>query len=171
MRTKPQKQPFESYLQQQRKIIYKVCYAYCRNPQDREDLSQEIILQLWKAFPNYNPAQKASTWTYRIALNVAISFYRKEGKRQQNTLPLAAEIMPAGADTSEQERLSERLDLLNQFIQQLDGLNKALMLLYLDDHSYQEIADALGITPTNVATKISRTKQKLKTQFEQSHTK
>ena len=160
-----QHQEFLRYLASQQKIVYKVCHAYCKDAEDRKDLAQEIILQLWKAFPKYDPAQTASTWTYRIALNVAISFYRKEGKRQPYTISLGESFANLTEDPYESAAQAEQIDLLMEFIHQLNDLNKALMLLYLDQHSYKEIAGMLGITETNVASKISRIKQQLKGKF------
>lgn len=157
---------FLRYLANQQKIVYKVCYAYCRQAEDRKDLAQEIILQLWKAFPKYDAGQTASTWTYRIALNVAISYYRKESRRQPFAVSLGESFGNLTEDPYETAIHAEQMHLLRQFIDQLNDLNKALMLLYLDQHSYREIAEILGITETNVASKISRIKQQLKGHFE-----
>lgn len=145
-------------------IIYKVSNTYCRNAEDRKDLVQEIIVQLWNSFSKYDDRLRWSTWMYRIALNVAISFYRKEKRRTKSLAPFAENIILI--DESDKQAVSETdIELLNQFIDQLDKLNKALMILYLDNHSYSEISDILGISVTNVATKISRVKEKLKRQF------
>jgi len=143
-------------------ILFRICNAYCRNKNDREDLAQEMIYQLWKSGQTFNPAQKFTTWMYRVALNVAISFYRKE--KNSSLVPLNEELteLPAHHESNEME---EKIYLLQQFINQLKELDRALMILYLEARSYQEIAEILGITETNVATKISRIKEKLKTQF------
>jgi RNA polymerase sigma-70 factor (ECF subfamily) len=158
------KDKFLTIIQENKKLIFKVCNSYCKDEEDRKDLVQEVIIQLWKSFPNYNPQYKLSTWMYRIALNVAISFYRKEHPRKERTIQID-DILINIADDNPQHDLDEKVGLLHTFINQLDELNKALMLLYLDDNSYKEIADILGITETNVATKISRIKQRLKQQF------
>ena len=165
MNLQADKDKFLSVIQQHKRIIYKICNSYCKDPEDRKDLSQEIIVQLWKSFSKYNDQYKISTWLYRIALNVAISFYRKSYKRQKNTSLNSENIFEIEDDSSEVEELESNIKLLYQFINQLNELNKALMILYLDDNSYKDIADILGITETNVATKISRIKQKLKKQF------
>lgn len=147
-------------------ILFKVANSYCRNIEDRKDLVQEIILQLWKSFDNYNEKFKYSTWIYRISLNVAISFYRKENSRKRISNPITTDIF----DFSEAEISDEKetnLGLLNQMISELNDLNKALMLLYLEENSYKEISEIIGITETNVATKISRIKSKLKKEFNQ----
>lgn len=147
-------------------ILFKVANSYCRNIEDRKDLVQEIILQLWKSFDNYNKKFKLSTWIYRISLNVAISFYRKENSRKRISNPLTTDIF----DFSETEIADEKetnLGLLNQIISELNDLNKALMLLYLEEKSYKEISEIIGITETNVSTKIGRIKSKLKKEFNQ----
>jgi RNA polymerase sigma-70 factor (ECF subfamily) len=159
-----QKDSFLTIIQQNKKLIFKVCNTYCKDEEDRKDLVQEVIIQLWKSFPKYNGQYKLSTWMYRIALNVAISFYHKQRPRKENTIQID-DILTNIADDSAPHELNEKVGLLYEFINQLDELNKALMLLYLDDNSYKEIADILGITETNVATKISRIKQRLKLQF------
>ncbi len=145
-------------------IIIKICNAYCADKHYREDLAQEIIYQLWRSAGKFRDEYKFSTWMYRIALNVAISFYRKEKNKQAlvsyTDLPEDLEDKPDNA--TEMEIAILRLETL---IQELNALDKALMILYLESKSYAEIADILGITETNVATKISRIKTRLKQQF------
>jgi RNA polymerase sigma factor (sigma-70 family) len=157
---------FENLIEGNKGIIYKVANSYCRDKEDRKDLVQEIIIQLWKAFGHYNSQFKVSTWMYRISLNVAISFYRKE--KRSSVAPLTATIIAMVAD-EEPGQLEEQVQLLYQFINELDELNKALMLLYLDNTSYKEMAEVLGISETNVATKIARIKDKLKQKFSLSN--
>ncbi len=154
---------FIKILGDHKKIVFKVCNVYCRNTEDRKDLAQEIIVQLWKSFHKYNNVYKISTWIYSIALNVAISFYRNKKRSEHIFYP--GEIIEITKNGSESEEPETNIQLLYAFINQLDSLNKALMLLYLDKNSYKEIAEILGITETNVATKINRIKQKLKQQF------
>lgn len=158
------KDQFLYLIQQNKKLIFKVCNTYCADAEDRKDLVQEVIIQLWHSFGNYNNQYKLSTWMYRIALNTAISFYRSDHKRKANTSSISENIFDIADDDTSIE-LDERVTLLYQFINQLDELNKALMILYLDNNSYKDMADILGITETNVATKISRIKQHLKQQF------
>ena len=147
-------------------ILFKVAGTYCRDRDDIQDLIQEISLQVWRSIEKYNSQYKASTWLYRISINVAISFHRKNWQRKDNTIPLTEGMEPAGEVYSADEE--QRLALLEQFISDLGKLDKALMLLYLDDKSYHEISDILGISKTNVGTKIARIKEKLKTRFSQS---
>jgi len=160
-------QRFESLLQQHRGIVFKVAGLYSRNVADRDDLMQEIGAQLWRSFGSYDEARaKFSTWMYRIALNVAISQARRQLWSDTDHLePLEAhhlETIGGGEPILEQD---ERLTALYAFIGQLDPLNRALILLYLEDRSYGEIADVLGVSETNVATKINRIKQKLRGQM------
>lgn len=147
-------------------ILFKVANSYCRNIEDRKDLVQEIILQLWKSFDNYNAKFKFSTWIYRISLNVAISFYRKVNSRKRISNPITTDIFDF-YDTEISDEKETNLGILNQMISELNDLNKALMLLYLEEKSYKEISEIIGITETNVATKIGRIKSKLKKEFNQ----
>ncbi|MDO9256017.1 MAG: sigma-70 family RNA polymerase sigma factor [Bacteroidales bacterium] len=162
MKTMDKSELFLSVINANKGIIYKVANSYCKNSESRNDLVQEIIIQLWKSFENYNEAYEHSTWMYRISLNVAISFYRKS-KKEIATL-LTDNIIALVID-DEPGELEENVQLLYQFINELDELNKALMLLYLDNKTHKEMAEVLGITETNVATKIGRIKEKLKIKF------
>ncbi len=158
------KEKFISLLEGNKALLYKVANSYCRNAEDRKDLVQEIILQLWRSFEKYDDQYKLSTWMYRIALNVAISFYRKQRIRREADAPIT-ESMVFIADEPAGEELESNLNLLRQFIDELKELDKALMILYLEESSYKEIAEILGITETNVASKINRIKEKLKQKF------
>jgi len=150
---------FQNLVEEHKKILYKVCNSYCRDRDSRDDLSQEIMIQLWRSFGNFDGRCRVSTWMYRIALNVAISFYRKESTRTRHVISDEQHLLETADETEGQP---EVIRLLYQFIEGLDPLNKALILLYLDENTYREIADVLGITETNVATKISRLKNKMK---------
>jgi len=147
-------------------IIYKVVNAYCKDLEDRKDLFQEIVLQLWKSFPNYKEQFKHSTWIYKIALNIAISFYRKKIIRRNISDPFSESLFNL-SDLQENNELETNLMLLQQFISELKELDKALILLYLDEKSYKEISEIIGISETNVGTKIHRIKEELKTKFSQ----
>jgi RNA polymerase sigma-70 factor (ECF subfamily) len=150
---------FAELLERHRGIVLKVAATYCRNPADREDVAQEIVTQLWRAFPKFDATRTFSTWMYRIALNVAISFVRSNSLRERHTIALddSHDAEDSSAAPVEED---DRARLLYAFIDRLDSLDRALLLLYLDDHSYRDIAAILGITETNVATKISRLKQR-----------
>ena len=152
---------FIAILQQHKGIIYKIANAYCSNQDDIKDLVQEITFQLWRSFDKYNDSFKYSTWIYRVALNTAISFYRKENRRKQQTTVLSDEII-GFADNNPAIAEEEKIGLLAKFIASLKAIDKALMLLYLEEKTYKEIAEITGISQTNVATKISRIKILLK---------
>lgn len=157
-----EKETFVGLLDQHGGIIRKVAAGYSSGQADRHDLEQEIALQLWKAYPRFSPDRPFSTWMYRIALNVAISFLRKNTRPVRQTVPLdeiGNELADESARTPEAD---DRIAILQRLIAMLDPLNRALLLLYLDDHSYGEIAAILGITETNVATKLSRLKERLR---------
>ena len=155
---------FLSVIQSNKGIIYKVANSYCKNASDRQDLVQEIMVQLWKSFDKYTDQYKYSTWMYRIALNVAISFYRKETRRKQVTNPLSEGILNYVENDVEGE-IEDNIKILQQFISELKDLDKAIMLLYLEEKSQKEIAEIIGISETNVATKIGRVKILLKQKF------
>ena len=153
---------FQALLAQHEKIVFKVAAMYCRNAEDRRDIAQEICVQAWRSFGKYDPARSFSTWMYRIALNVAISFARSAGHRERHAISLDEEAFAVADNSTALHEPDERVRALHAFIGQLDALNRALMLLYLEDRSYREIAEVLGITETNVATKINRLKQRIR---------
>lgn len=165
------KDTFITTIDTHKKIIYKIVNSYCQNKEDRKDLEQEIIIQLWNSFDKYNAEYKYSTWMYRIALNVAISFYRKEKKWSIKNDFYNEDSISSIVEEDENENETEldyNIKLLQEFINNLNELNKALMLLYLEEKPYDEIAEILGISKTNVATKISRLKLKLKKEFQKN---
>jgi RNA polymerase sigma-70 factor (ECF subfamily) len=148
---------FLALLTQHRKILYKIAGAYCRSAVDRDDLIAEMTAALWKSFGRYDARRRFSTWMYRIALNVAISHYRSERRRSERlvTADVTTLELPAGFEVDD-----EQVEQLNRFVTELGDIDKALMLLYLDEHSHKSIATILGLTETNVATKIGRLKAK-----------
>lgn len=162
------RQEFLRLIQENKGIIFKICHSYCRHKDDREDLAQEIIYQLWRSGQRFNANYKFSTWMYRIALNVAISFYRSE-RRTQARVSLAADwqFLDPADHPDDTAVMDEKIDRLQQFIRELGELDRALMILYLEERSYREIAEILGITETNVATKLNRIKMGLKQKFSQ----
>lgn len=157
---------FLSVVQSNKGIIYKVANSYCKNVEDRKDLGQEITIQLWKSFDKYDDNFKHSTWIYRISLNVAISFYRKENSRKKISNPLTDGIINFPDNDGFEDKEND-LSILQQMISQLKDLDKALMLLYLEEKSHKEISQIIGISETNVATKINRIKNSLKQKFTQ----
>ena len=153
---------FVELVEQHRKILYKVAASYCRNADDRHDLIQEITVQLWQSIHRYDQAQRFTTWMYRVAMNVAISFYRTHHTRSERTVRIEGSVLELAAP----ERESDDIRLLRRFIDGLDALSKALMILYLDGNSYDTIAEILGISVTNVATKLNRAKERLRRDFD-----
>ena len=157
------KKTFLRLLEEHKGIVIKICNAYCQARDDKEDLSQEIVYNLWKGFTAYTPDYKFSTWLYRVALNVAISYYRRE-KRSLRFTPYDENLIVFNEDGYD-KALDGNLLLLQQFIFELKEIDKSIMLLYLDDKPYREIAEITGISETNVATKINRIKTNLKAKF------
>ncbi|MCX2681476.1 sigma-70 family RNA polymerase sigma factor [Galbibacter sp. EGI 63066] len=151
---------FVSELEKNQNIVHKICRIYADSPDAHNDLFQEITIQLWKAYPKFRGDAKFSTWMYRIALNTAITLYRKS-KRQIKTQGYDSVIHKVKArqydDTEEQQ-----LKLMYQAIKQLNDIEKALVFLYLEDKNYKEIAETLGITDVNARVKMNRIKTKLK---------
>jgi RNA polymerase sigma-70 factor (ECF subfamily) len=163
MQQNEQKQLFQKIIEQHKGILFKVARTYCQNKADRLDLIQEIMIQFWLSFHKYNDSYKMTTWLYRISLNVAISFYRRNVVRKSNNVPLEEQFTQVKEDDiSEKE---QQLNLLELFISELKEIDRALMFLYLEERSYKEIAEILGISETNVATKIGRIKAGLKQKF------
>jgi RNA polymerase sigma factor (sigma-70 family) len=158
-------QKFHQIVEQHKGILFKVAKTYCRNDDDRQDLLQEMMIQVWKSLPKYNDTFAITTWLYRICLNVAISFYRKSATRQNFNVPLVEELTSIREEESNQKQ--EQLSLLEKFISELDDLDKALMLLYLEDKSYAEMSEIMGLSVSNVGTKLGRIKEKLKKKFSQ----
>lgn len=156
---------FASLIEAHKGIIYKIARSYCNTEEARKDLMQEILLQLWKSFDRYNDQYKYSTWIYRIALNVSISFYRKEKSRGKFSNAFTEDIFTI--EEQKQSDNKEDLLLLQQCISELKPLDKALLLLYLEEKSYKEISDIMGISESNAATKINRIKNVLKQKFSQ----
>ncbi|KQO02259.1 MULTISPECIES: RNA polymerase sigma factor [Stenotrophomonas] len=156
---------FTELLQRHRGILVKVAGSYARQREDREDLAQEIAAQLWRAWPGYDPARPFSTWMYRIALNVAISQLR--GRARTPTLQAAADDPldtlpdPAAHDPDR----AQQVERLYRFIHALPPLDRALMLLHLEECPQREIAEVLGLSATNVATKIGRLKARLRNEL------
>lgn len=159
----PLQQRFEARLREHRGIILKVASVYAAGVEDRRDLAQEISLQLWRAFASYDAAKaKFSTWLYRIALNVAISQRRRDNTSPAGLEPLTPQHLDTIGGGEGIAEPDERLAALYRFIGELDALNRALVLLYLEDKSHAEIAEVLGISETNVATKLGRIRQILR---------
>lgn len=143
-------------------MLYKVCRLYCFVESDRQDLFQEILIQLWRSYPSFRGNSRIGTWLYRIALNTAISGLRK----QKRMIPVAStdpDQLPSGLqDMQYSAEKEEQLQLLYAAISQLSEVEKALTMLYLEDRSYQEMEDILGISQNNLRVKMNRIKEKLR---------
>lgn len=155
------RQAFGALLQQHRGIVFKVANTYAR-AEDREDLAQEIAVQLWRAWPSYDPSRAFSTWMYRIALNVGISFLRSDGPRRRRAVSLDESVHDVPDERAPNHDDAARLRLLQRFVGTLAPLDRALLLLYLDARGTREMAEVLGISESNVTTKISRLKQRIR---------
>lgn len=159
------KEQFEGLLKQHGGIIRKIAFGYARNESDRHDLMQDILLQLWKGYPRYSPDRPFSTWMYRIALNVSISYLRKHTRPGRETVQFDESQHDIAPEQFNTPKIEERLTMLRQVMMTCPPLDRALLLLYLEDRSYREIASVLGLTGTNVATKLSRLKEHLRKQL------
>ena len=152
---------FVELLEKHQNIVHKVCRLYTNNYDAHNDLFQEIAIQLWKAYPKFRGDSKFSTWMYRVALNTAITLYRKS-KRTINTTEFDAvqfKIKSEDYDDTEEQQLK----LLYKAVQQLNDIEKALVFLYLEDKSYREISETMGISEVNARVKMNRVKTKLRT--------
>ncbi len=153
---------FVKLIQENKGIIFKICNSYCHNKEKREDLAQEIVYQLWRSSHSFHANLKFSTWMYRVALNVAISYYRKS-KRSDTMVSLSDNLIDIeNEDDDIEDEYEKNRKLLQQFINELKELDRTLIILFLEAKSYMEIAEILGMTETNVATKIYRIKDQLK---------
>ena len=151
-----QEQSFLSLVEQHKQIIYKVCFMYASDDETVNDLFQEVTLNLWKSFPRFRGDSKATTWVYRIAVNTCISWLRVSGKRIK-TVPLTFSMTELLSDEQEKENLRELYAMINR----LGKLERALILLWLEERSYEEIAEILDISVSNVGVRINRIKAKL----------
>lgn len=151
-------QEFMQIIRDSERIIYKICYMYTTPQVSLNDLYQEVVLNLWKAFPKFRHECKTSTWLYRIALNTCISYFRKE----KNTPDFVTLTNEADQLTDENDPVQEMLRQMYRMISHLRQLDKSIILLYLEDKSYSEMAEITGLSVTNIATKLSRIKEKLK---------
>lgn len=151
---------FVTNLEQNQNIVHKVCRIYTNDPDSHNDLFQEITIQLWKAYPKFRGDAKFSTWMYRVALNTAITLYRKS-KRSLNTTDIESIDFKIKAEEYDDE-VEQQLKLMYVAVKQLNDIEKALVFLYLEDKSYKEIAETMGISEVNARVKMNRVKTKLK---------
>ena len=147
-------------IEQHKGIIFKVTRSYCKSEFDREDLAQEILAQIWRSLDTYNNDFKMSTWLYRVALYVAISFYRKDKSAAYKHTEIEDKLLTYNMDEEAENKQS--LIKLYEFIHELNDIDKAVLLMNLEGESQSEIATHFSISVSNVSTKINRIKQKLK---------
>ncbi len=151
------KSEFTNQIKANQKILKKICHIYGVDEEDRQDLFQEIVGQLWKSYATFSGKAKFSTWLYKVALNTALYHIRKSKKQK-----LPEDVMEDLYHSNQgSERMIEDLKILYQAINQLNKIDKSIVLLYLEQKSYQEMADILGITKSNVSVKLVRAKEKL----------
>tara|TARA_B100000767_G_scaffold275723_1_gene314664 strand:- start:436 stop:927 length:492 start_codon:yes stop_codon:yes gene_type:complete len=156
---------FLQLLEKHQNIIHKICRIYAYDNSNQKDLFQEISIQLWKSYPTFKGKSKFSTWMYRVGLNTAITLYRKNKKTIHGED--YSKLLELKADDGYDETKENQIKWLYQKINTFSEIEKALILLYLEDKKYSEIAETMGISEINSRVKISRLKRKLKTMLEQ----
>lgn len=147
----------EEYFRKNEAAIAKICRAYSNDTEEFKDLMQEVLLQLWKSKDSFGHHSKLSTWVYRVALNVCLSYIRKKKIRTVELQQSHYETRDTGNDKREEE-----IDILYRALKILNNEERAIMLLYLEEKKYEEISQILGISGSHVGVKINRTKKKLK---------
>lgn len=151
---------FLKIIQKNQGIIHKVCNIYCDRDDDRNDLFQEIVAQLWKSFPSFRKESKVSTWMYRVALNTAITAFKKT-KRRPDQSSLSYDNFQIEDEKYDTET-EDKIKLLHKAVNHLTGIEKSIVLLFLENKKYEEIAEITGITQNYVRVKMNRIKKKLK---------
>lgn len=152
---------FTQLIKENQGIVHKVCRIYTDTPEEHEDLFQEIVLQLWKSFDSFKGDSKFSTWMYRVGLNTAITLIRKKSKSLAFTSLDSEHVFHLKASEYDEEK-EERLKALYACIKKLNDVERALVLLYLEDLPYKDIAETMGISEVNARVKMNRAKEKLK---------
>lgn len=153
-------QEFVQLLNPHQNLVHKVCRIYTNHPEDHQDLFQEIVLQLWRAYPSFRKESKFSTWAYRVALNTAMTLHRK--KNRQPSIDQEKELHQISPKLDSSTEEEEKVEALYKAIQCLSDLEKALVMLFLEDKPYKEIGQILGISEGNARIKMMRTREKLK---------
>jgi RNA polymerase sigma-70 factor, ECF subfamily len=159
-------EPLLGLLEAHRGMLYQVADSYTRQPADRADLLQQVLAELVRALPRYDRAQRFSTWMYRVALNVAISWHRREAVRGRHLTPVGPEVLEVVAAPVEDLAREADLARLDRFIHGLPPLDRALVLLHLDGQRHAEVAEVLGLSETNVGTKLGRIKERLRRELQ-----
>ena len=152
-------QQFLELVNRYQPVIHKVCRMYADSPEDRQDLFQDILFQLWRSYPSFQGRSNFSTWMYRIALNTAIAALRKEIRKPEH-VGLDGEAIPAAAPGVE-AGAAERVEALYGLVRKLSRVDRALVMLYLEDLSYREMSEVLGLSESNIGVKLNRIKARL----------
>ncbi len=148
---------FEKIIKEHQSVIYSICYMYAPTPSDVDDYVQEVLINLWSGFANFRGESNVKTWLWRISINTCISFMRKR-KRSVKSISISESITQIASDDKDQKQI----EILYQRISRLDRLEKAMILLWLESMSYDEIAQIMGLTVPTVATRLKRIREKLK---------
>lgn len=156
------KESFITAIKNNEGIIYKTAALYTNDVHDKNDLVQEIIYQLWKSFDSFDERSALSTWMYRVAMNVSV-YHLKTRKRKITTVPLDEDI--TAITETDHTDFEEKLQTFKKHVNILNLLDKGIVMLYLENKSYEEIAQITGLTTTNVGTRMMRIKEKLKKQI------
>ena len=151
---------FVTLLEENQNIVHKICRLYTNDKDSHNDLFQEVTIQLWKAYPKFRGDSKFSTWMYRVALNTAITLYRKS-KRRVQTQDFEGVSFKIKAEDYD-DTIEVQLQLMYDAVKDLNDIDKALVFLYLEDKNYREISETLGITEVNARVKMNRIKEKLR---------
>ncbi len=156
---------FLAQIEENKGILYKIARMYTDNTLDREDLLQEMMANLWNSYGSFSGKSKFSTWLYRVAINTAITYIKKQ-QRQSNII-YKDELPTTAADDDGGKHQSHQMEVFYQAVQQLSQVEKAIIFFYMEDLSHKEIATQMGITETNARVKLNRTKEKLKSIIQQ----
>lgn len=163
MNRSKQEDEFSTIINAHKDKLYRICYGYCSNQADVQDVYQEVLIKIWKYLPNFKGDSKITTWLYRIAVNTCLTFVASQKKRQEHFSPLQEHLAHVGTRTNEhQQQQSEQLQHLQWCIGQLASMDRSLMLLSLEGLSYDEISEVTGLTSSNIGVRLHRAKAKLK---------
>ncbi|WP_137905755.1 RNA polymerase sigma factor [Chryseobacterium sp. 2VB] len=158
-----QEKTFIEFFKPNQRLVHKICKIYTDNAEDHEDLFQEITIQLWRSFSGFKGEAKFSTWMYRVALNTAIILFRKPKKNERRNVDI--DVSSLTMEYEEDEDNEHKLKKMYKAIYELSHVEKALIMMYLEDKSYREIGEILGITEGNARVKMNRAKNNLKTKI------
>lgn len=156
MEQKDKEKQFTALIEEYKRVIYKICYMYATDGDNFKDLYQDVVINLWNGYDSYRGKGKISSWIYRVGLNTCISFYRQQQRRGEHTSLDALYGLQA-----EDDETVRQLREMYRLIAALDNFERALILLWLDEHSYDEISEIVGVTRNTVASRLKRIKDKL----------